>query len=75
MGKIKTATENAPIEDAPIEAQEMMQVRVLVACVHGQPDDVISLPATEARQAEEMGQVDSNQAAVDYALSLKSQAE
>ncbi len=51
-----------------------VKVRVLVACAHGQPDDVVTLPADVAKLAEAGGQVDSNKAAVAYAMSLKIQA-
>jgi hypothetical protein len=56
---------------APTPKPKTVKVRVLVACSHGQPDDVISLPADVAKLAEEGGQVDSNKAAVAYAMSLQ----
>ena len=56
---------------APLPKAKSVKVRVLVSCAHGQPDEVVTLPAAAAKLAEEAGQVDSNKAAVDYALSLK----
>ena len=56
---------------APVSKPKSVKVRVLVACAHGQPDDVVTLPADVAKLAEEGGQVDSNKAAVAYAMSLK----
>jgi hypothetical protein len=63
----------AKLADEPLAAPsktKAVKVRVLVACPHGQPDDVVSLSADVAKLAEEGGQVDSNKAAVAYALSL-----
>lgn len=63
----------AKLEDAPLSPPskaKTIKVRVLVACSHGQPDDVVNLPADVAKLAEEGGQVDSNKAAVAYAASL-----
>lgn len=59
---------------APAPKSKTIKVRVLVACAHGEPDDVVSLPIDVAKLAEEGGQVDSNKAAVDYASSLKASA-
>lgn len=67
----------AKLADAPLanaSKAKTVRVRVLVACSHGQPDDVVNLPADVAKLAEEGGQVDSNKVAVAYALSLKDQA-
>lgn len=67
----------AKLADEPPAQQsktKSIKVRVLVACSHGQPDEVVSLPADIAKLAEEGGQVDSNKAAVAYALSLTDQA-
>jgi len=60
---------DAPLAPAP--KPKAVKVRVLVACAYGQPDDVISLAADVAKLAEDGGQVDSNKAAVAYAMSLK----
>lgn len=48
-----------------------VKVRVLTACQHGQPNDVAELPADVAKQAEKDGLVDTDKAAVAYAVSLK----
>lgn len=65
---------SAKLADAPLAEtkKRTVQGRVLVGCAHGQPDDVVSLAADVAKQAEAAGQVDTNKAAVAYALSLKS---
>ena len=55
----------------PATKGKSIKVRVLMACPHGQPDEVVSLPADVAKVAEEAGQVDSNKAAVAYAASLQ----
>lgn len=60
-----------PIAPTPKTKEKSVQVRVLLACVHGQPDDVVSLAGEVLKTAEAAGQVDSNKAAVAYALSLK----
>lgn len=59
---------------APLPKSKTLKVRVLVSCHFGEPDDVVSLSADVAKLAEEAGQVDSNKAAVAYALSLKDPA-
>jgi len=67
----------AKLADAPLanaSKAKTVRVRVLVACSHGQPDDVVSIPVDAAKLAEEGGQVDSNKAAVAYAMSLKDPA-
>jgi hypothetical protein len=51
------------------------QARVLTDCEYGKANDVVSLTAAELKQAEAAGQVDSNKAAVKYALSIKTEAE
>ena len=63
----------AKLADAPLAPPvkaKLVKVRVLVACPHGEPDDVVSLPADIAKTAAEMGQVDANKDAVAYALTL-----
>ena len=64
---------SAKLADAPLAEtkKRTVQARVLVGCAHGQPDDVVSLAAEVAKQAEAAGQVDTNKAAIAYALSLK----
>lgn len=67
----------AKLADEPLTPptkSRAVKVRVLVSCSHGQPDDVVSLPVDVAKLAEEGGQVDSNKAAVAYAMSLKDSA-
>lgn len=43
------------------------KVRVLVDCQHGKPNDVVTLPADEAKAAEKAGLVDTSKPAVSYA--------
>ena len=65
----EAAAEPPPL--APSTAKEKsVKARVLVACEHGQPNDVVTLSAAVAQAAEKTGQVDTNKAAVAYALSL-----
>lgn len=57
---------------APSTAKtKTVKARVLTACQHGQPNDVAELPADVAKQAEKDGLVDTEKAAVAYAMSLK----
>ena len=63
----------AKLADAPLAPPpkvKNVKVRVLAACPHGQPDDVITLPAEVAKAAAELGQVDPHKDAVAYALTL-----
>ncbi len=50
--------------------EKAVAVRVLAACSHGKPDDVVELPQSVAKDAERDGQVDSNKDAVAYARTL-----
>lgn len=61
----------APDSSVPAGKSRSIKVRVLVACEFGEPDDVITLSAADAKTAEAIGRVDSNKAAVAYALSLQ----
>lgn len=61
-----------PAEPEPAAApaeQVRVKARVLVACAHGQPDDVIELAAELAETLVDV--VDTDPAAVKYAESLK----
>lgn len=55
---------------APVPKPKLVKARVLLACSHGQPDDVVTLAADVAKEAEANGQIDANKAAVAYALTL-----
>lgn len=46
------------------------RARVLVECEHGQPNDVVELPADVAAMAAKAGVVDTAKEAVAYALTL-----
>ena len=65
---------HARLADAPLAApapkEKLTKARVLVSCTHGQPDDVVELPASVAKAAERDGLVDTDKAAVAYAASL-----
>lgn len=52
-------------------AAKSVKVRVLVDCLYGRCDDVVTLAADVAKAAAEAGQVDTDKAAVAYAQSLK----
>lgn len=52
------------------KAEKSIKVRVLVACEHGKPNEVVSLPTSVARAAEKAGDVDTDAAAVAYAESI-----
>lgn len=63
----------AKLADAPLappSKARAVQVRLLVDSSHGKINDVVSLPAIEAKQLEAGGLADSNKAAVAYALTL-----
>lgn len=70
-GKAKLA--DAPLTPPPSKAKTV-KARVLMACAHGKPNDVAELLADVAKQAEKDGLVDTDKAAVAYALSLKKAA-
>lgn len=62
----------AKLAEAPPAAKaKMVKARVLVACEHGQPNDLVELPADVAKQAEKEGNVDTDKGAVAYAASLE----
>jgi len=54
-------------QQPPASAPKGTKVRVLVDCQHGKPNDVITLPADEAKAAEKAGLVDTSKPAVAYA--------
>lgn len=66
----KPTSDDALPPDQPKQRQPV-QVRVLVDCEHGRPNDVVELSATAARTAARSGQVDLHPDSVAYALSLK----
>lgn len=70
-GKAKLA--DAP--PAPPVKAKTVKARVLTQCSHGAPNDVAELPADVAKQAEKDGLVDTDKAAVAYAMGLKKAAE
>jgi hypothetical protein len=67
-GKAELAA--APLATPPAKTKTV-KARVLTACQHGQPNDLAELPADVAKQAEKDGLVDTDKAAVAYAMSLK----
>lgn len=64
-GKAKLA------ETPPAAKTKTVKARVLVACEHGSPNDLVELPADVAKQAEKEGSVDTDKGAVAYAASLE----
>lgn len=62
---------DAPLAAKPAAAEKTVKVRLLVDGPHGKCNDVANIPATEAKELEAAGQVDSSKAAVAYALSLQ----
>jgi len=56
---------------ATLRSRQSVAARVLVACEHGEPNDVVTLPYGAARAAVSAGRVDPDSDAVAYALSLK----
>lgn len=68
----------AKLADEPLSAPapkvKTTKVRVLQACALGKADDVVDVPNGDLKQLEADGVVDSNKAAVAYALSLKASA-
>lgn len=73
MAKAKSAGTAAPAAPAATELAPVpatVQARVLMACQHGRPDDVVTLGADLAALAAAAGEVDTTPAAVAYALTL-----
>ncbi len=61
----------APAEQKPeAKPEKTIKVRVLTDCQYGKCNEVASLPASVAKQAESDGLVDTSPAAVKYAESL-----
>jgi len=64
-----------PVTAAPSPAEgaqtRATAARVLVACEHGHPDDVVHLNTEELAAAVAAGQVDPHPDAVAYAAALK----
>lgn len=48
-----------------------VQVRVLIACAYGKPDDVVEIPAAELADAKTRNEVDDHPDAVAFALAAK----
>lgn len=63
----------AKLADAPPaapRAERSLKARVLVACQHGQPNDVVELATSIAKTAEKEGLLDTDKAAVAFAAAL-----
>lgn len=71
QGQAKLA--DTPQAPPPPKTKEV-RVRLLVTCAYGKCNDVVSLSAAEANQAEADGVADSHKEAVAYAMSLKTKA-
>lgn len=65
-----------PLSDAPAtpassaRSTKQVRARVLVDGSYGKCNQVVTLPADVVKHGEAAGQLDSNKAAVDYALTL-----
>jgi uncharacterized iron-regulated protein len=46
---------------------KLIAARVLLNCEHGAANDVVELTSEQLKSAQDAGQVDANQSAVDYA--------
>lgn len=65
-----------PVAQAPSTAaprERTVKARVLVDCEHGRSNAVVELSSAVAKAAEKAGMVDTDKAAVAYAISLASQ--
>ena len=69
-GQAKLAGDPPPDKPAA-ERKRKVRARVLLDCAAGQANDVVELPAAEATALERAGQIDTDAAAVAYALTLR----
>jgi len=53
------------------KAAKTVKARVLVGCAYGQPDDVAEIDADHAKDAQAQGLIDTDKAAVAYAVKLQ----
>ncbi len=58
------------VKEEAAKAEKAVKARVLTDCQHGKCNEVASLPASVAKQAQADGLVDTSPAAVKYAESL-----
>lgn len=64
------AKEDVPA--APVAPKgKSVKARLLVDCEYGKANDVVTLPAADAKAAEASGVADTSKPAVDYALTLE----
>ncbi len=69
-GKAKVAEASLTPPATPPAKGKSVKVRLLVGCEYGQANDVVSLSAADAKEAEKQGLADTNKEAVAYALTL-----
>ena len=69
-GKAKVAEASLTPPSTPPTKAKPLKVRLLVDCEFGKANDVVTLAAAEAKEAEKQGLADSNKDAVAYALTL-----
>lgn len=69
-GKAKVAEASLTPPAAPPAKGKPVKVRLLTSCEYGDANDVVTLSAAEAKEAEKQGLADSNKDAVTYALTL-----
>lgn len=67
---IKEGTAKLAEPEKTGKAVKKTQARVLVDCSHGKANDVVELDAAALKTAEAAGLIDSDKAAVAYALTL-----
>jgi hypothetical protein len=60
----------APTPAATPSPEKQVKARVLTPCGHGDTNDVVTLPASVAKDSATLGLVDTNKDAVAYASSL-----
>lgn len=63
-------TAATPPVTPPASKEKAIKARVLVACTHGQPDDLVELPTAVAKAAERDGLVDTDKAAIAFVAAL-----
>lgn len=64
------ANGQAKLAEAPTKGAKPVKVRLLIACEHGNPNDVRELPADVARGLVKSGDADDDKTAVAYAAAL-----
>jgi hypothetical protein len=58
-----------PLQPSP-QKKKLVKARVLMACEYGEPDDLVEIESSTAKQVEAAGKIDTHKDAVAYAESL-----